>query len=378
MNTYRAKDSVISKILPHMTKGLFSLLLIGNILSAHSSSDSVMPAPLLHLDDYFSHHVIVAEKSTHKLYVFKNKEGIPNLVKTYQIATGKKAGDKIFQGDHRTPEGVYYLTDFLTHQELLNRHGKQGEIYGVGAFVLNYPSPIDDQEGKTGGGIWLHSTNDETRIEKGLDSRGCIVAANSDLIDISQYIELHKTPIVVTHELLFLSNARWVMKRNKVKYALEGWINAWREEDINKYISHYHASFKDPNKGNVSQFKNYKRAVFAGPGKPEIEITDLSIIQSGDYIRATFKQKYSSNTITDMGRKTLYLKQDGYYNWKIVAEKWSKNGVTSETTLEQPQQPKMASFVPSLRFFETTNPKAILGDRLLSKQTSSVQEESNN
>jgi ketosteroid isomerase-like protein len=168
------------------------------------------------------------------------------------------------------------------------------------------------------------------------------------------------------------------MKRDKVKDALESWINAWREEDINKYISHYHASFKDPNKGDVSQFKNYKRAVFAGPGKPEIEITDLSIIQSGDYIRATFKQKYSSNTITDMGRKTLYLKQDGYYNWKIVAEKWSKNGVTSETTLEQPQQPKMASFVPSLRFFETTNPKAILGDRLLSKQTSSVQEESNN
>ncbi len=49
---------------------------------------------------------------------------------------------------------------------------------------MNYPNPIDQRLKKTGGGIWLHSTNDETRIEKGLDSRGCVVAANNDLKEI--------------------------------------------------------------------------------------------------------------------------------------------------------------------------------------------------
>ncbi len=347
------------------TLAFFTSLCI--ICATYANDQAVMPTDLLNLDEYFSHHVIVAEKSTHKLYIYKNDNGEPKLLKTYQMATGKKAGDKIFQGDHRTPEGVYYLTDFLTHQDLITRHGKQGEIYGVGAFVLNYPNPIDDQKGKTGGGIWLHSTNDETRIEKGLDSRGCIVTANSDLINISKYIELHKTPIVVTHELTFLNRQRWETKRSKIKKAIEGWVTAWREENLEDYISHYHEDFIDPNKGRLNQFKAYKRAVFNNPGKPEVEVADLNLIQSGDYVRATFRQEYRSTTITDVGRKTLYLKQDGYYNWKIIAEKWSKNGVTTEAVdTEKKENPlQMASFVPSQRFFETNNPKAILGDRLL-------------
>ena len=49
-------------------------------------------------------------------------------------------------------------------------------------------------------GIWLHSTNDETRIDKGLDSRGCVVAANNDLKEIAQFVELDKTNIVIVHD----------------------------------------------------------------------------------------------------------------------------------------------------------------------------------
>ena len=125
----------------------------------------------MYLDDFFSHHILIAEKSTHQLHLFRNKGSYPEHIKTYQMATGKKAGNKFFQGDHKTPEGVYQFTNFLTHEDLIKRHGKAGEIYGVGAFVMNYPNPIDQRLQKTGGGIWLHSTNDETRIEKGLDSR---------------------------------------------------------------------------------------------------------------------------------------------------------------------------------------------------------------
>ena len=149
------------------------------------------PSSLLLLDDYFSHHIIIAEKSTHTLHLYRNDKGTPVHLKSYKMATGKKPGDKIFQGDHRTPEGIYFITDFIPRQELLDRYGKEGEIYGVGAFVTNYPNPIDHLEKKTGSGIWLHSTNDETRIEKGLDSRGCVVTANQHLIDISSY---HRTP----------------------------------------------------------------------------------------------------------------------------------------------------------------------------------------
>lgn len=344
-------------------------------LSTHGT-EPVLPAPLLHMDQFFAHHVIVAEKSTHNLYLYGHKDGSPQLLKKYQMATGKKAGDKIFQGDHRTPEGVYYLTEFLTHQDLLNRHGKQGEIYGVGAFVLNYPNPIDTKEGKTGGGIWLHSTNDETRIEKGLDSRGCIVTANSDLIDIARYIELNRTPIIVVHEMGYLNQERWQSKREKLLKTVNEWAQAWRNEDFDTYINSYHKDFDDPKKGGLSAYRTYKRAVFSQPGKPEVQISDLSILQAGEYVMATFKQEYKSNTIEDVGRKTLYLKQDEYYNWKIVSEKWSKHGILTEDDPNHASN-QVASFVPSQRFFENTNPKAILGDRLLNSGRSTA-EESNN
>jgi murein L,D-transpeptidase YafK len=357
---------------------LLLLLFVGSTLPS-LAIEGFVPAPLLAMDQFFAHHVIVAEKSTHKLYIFGQENGEPKLLKEYQMATGKKAGDKAFQGDHRTPEGAYYLTEFLTHQDLLNRHGKQGEIYGVGAFVLNYPNPIDNQLGKTGGGIWLHSTNDETRIEKGLDSRGCIVTANSDLIDIARYIELNRTPIVVVHELQYLDSARWQKKKKNLLSTIENWVNAWTTEDFQTYINSYHPEFSDPKKGGLGAFTTYKRAVFAQPGKPEVKISDLSILQGGEYVMATFKQEYKSNTIEDVGRKTLYLKQDEYYNWRIVSERWSKHGIHTEEAPEETTQ--VASFRPSQRFFETTNPKAILGDRLLSTLrgiSNTDAEESNN
>lgn len=361
-------------------KLLFLLLLCPSITlmcSGTFANEVLFPSHLLSMDSYFSHHVVVAEKSTHKLYLFQNDEGKPKLIKTYQMATGKKAGDKIFQGDHRTPEGVYYLTEFLTHQDLITRHGKQGEIYGVGAFVLNYPNPIDSRAGKTGGGIWLHSTNDETRIEKGLDSRGCIVTANSDLMDVSKYIELNRTPVIVVHEVTYLTATAWSAKREKIIKRINTWITSWESEKFDEYINSYHDDFSDPAKGSLSQFKSYKRAVFAQPGQPEVRLSDMSLLLAGDYVMATFKQSYKSNTIEDLGRKTLYLKQDDYYNWKIVAERWSKHGIAIKEN-DNDEGSNQVAFQPSNRFFETLNPKAILGDRLNRQITNTTKEESNN
>ena len=339
---------------------LFSLsflaLVIGHAQTQESAPEEkaqFYPSALLQLDDYFAHHAIVVEKSTHMMYLYKNNQGLPELVKSYAIASGKRAGDKLFQGDFRTPEGVYVFNDFLTHQQLLSRHGKQGEIYGVGAFVMDYPNPVDRADGKTGGGIWLHSTNDETRIDKGLDSRGCVVAANSELIDISQYLELYRTPIVVVHNVKFLSAKSFEIERQKIQETISNWLKSWQSEDIEGYIAQYHKNFHDDARGDLSAYRTYKKAVFMAPGTPSIDIKNISIIRSNDYALVTFKQDYASETIKDLGRKTLYLKQDDYYNWKIVSENWTKNGV-EDAELEQ------LAFRPTLRFFKTRNPSQIM------------------
>ncbi len=319
-------------------------------------AEELMPAALMQLDSSFSHHVIVAEKSTHQLHLFQNDNGFPKLIKTVQMATGKKSGDKIFQGDHRTPEGVYQMTEFLTHEDLIKRHGKAGEIYGVGAFVMNYPNPMDKAEGKTGGGIWIHSTNDETRIDKGLDSRGCVVTANVDLIDLAKYIELNRTSVIVVHHMNYLKKTAWEMEKSKLKNTVEAWAKAWQDEDIETYLKQYDQNrFNDNIRGNYGQFATYKRAVFSAPGKPEVQISDMSIMSANGYAVVSFIQDYRASNLADVGKKLLYLKKNEYYEWKIVAEVWTKHGLENLDDLQN-----KVAFQPSMRFFNTLNPAQIM------------------
>ncbi|RLA65553.1 MAG: hypothetical protein DRQ89_00735 [Epsilonproteobacteria bacterium] len=306
------------------------------------------PSPLVALENFFGHHVLVAEKSSHQLFLFRNENGKPKFVKTYQMATGKKAGDKNFQGDFKTPEGVYKFTSFLSKEKLLKRYGKEGEIYGIGSFVMNYPNPIDLKLSKTGGGIWLHSTNDETRIEKGLDSRGCLVAHNNNLKEISKYIELNKTHIIVVQDLTYISKKVMESTKNIITKKINDWAQAWMTEDLDNYLSFYD---KERFSSNISktfaQFKWYKRSVFSRKGTPRIRIKNVSLLKADDYVVAIFLQDYESETIRDVGVKTLYLKQNDSYEWKIVSENWSKYN----------SDDKKIAFVPSMRFFGANKSK---------------------
>lgn len=322
-----------------------TLLVLTSFFSLVSAEEiKMLPAPLLTLDSFYTHHILVAEKSTHLLHLFKNTNGNPELVKTYQMTTGKKTGDKSAEGDLRTPEGIYSFVDFMTHKQLLEKAGNQGVIYGAGAFVTDYPNPVDERMGKGGSGIWLHSTNDETRIDKGLDSKGCVVTANNDLIDVSKYIELYKTPILIVQDLIYLNEKTHETKKNEIKKAIDGWLSAWRNKDIESYISYYSPRDFIDAKGNYPKYKAYKAAVFSNPGKPKIDLENISILESKNYAVVTFTQKYQSNTINDTGKKTLFLKQDDAYNWKIVNEVWSNKGLDG-------MNDKIA-FEPSMRFFK--------------------------
>ena len=342
---------------------LLILLKSGTVKSNDQKSSEFFPSVLLQLDDRYSHHVLVAEKNSHKLYLYENVDGMPKLLTKFQMATGKQPGNKIFQGDFRTPEGFYFMTQFIPREELLQRYGKEGEIYGVGAFVMDYPNPIDKSSEKTGGGIWLHSTNDETRIDKGLDSRGCVVAANKDLKVISQYIELHRTPIIVVHNLNYLPSNTWQAERTALSQTLNEWLEAWREKDIKKYLSFYHETeFHDRYRGNFNQFSSYKKAVFSNPGNPTIDLKDISLFRTDDYAVINFTQDYSSNTIKDSGKKTLYLKRNEYYKWMIVAEVWTKAGFIqgdSSNESSTSEQETTIAFRPSMRFFKDEDENVI-------------------
>ena len=248
----------------------------------------------------------------------------------------------MFQGDKKTPEGVYHTTNFLSTTELLQTYGKAGEIYGIGAFALSYPNPMDLLQKKTGNGIWLHATNDNSRISAGTDSRGCVVTTDQDLITISQFIELKRTPFIITQENHFLPRASWMKKRQQLEQLFQSWLQSWRDENFDNYISHYDPkNYSDHNRRTFTAFKNYKRAVFSQKGKPFIEASYVSILGNKDQVVIQFVQDYRSNNISDIGKKVLYLKKNDSYEWKIINEAWFKFKDSENSIF----------FTPSQRFF---------------------------
>lgn len=305
-------------------------------------ANEFLPSNILMMDPKFTHHVILVEKATHKVHLYENTNGSPRLVKTFNTATGKFKGDKMSDGDHKTPEGIYTIYEFLSKEELLRRHGKYAEIYGSGAFPMDYPNFMDARAGKTGGGIWLHSTDDDNRISKGLDSRGCVVLQNADLREISQYIELDKTPIIVVQDIFFLSKATWERNRKDINDAINTWAQAWQKKDFDTYISSYDSTnFYDKSKGNYHAFKNYKKQVFSRPDSPSIKFDYVSILANDEYAVVHLQQDYRSAVINDIGKKTLYLKKNDKYDWKIVGELFQKLDGNTEL-----------AFTPSKRYFK--------------------------
>ena len=78
------------------------------------------------MDPFFNHHVLIAEKATHQLYLFEfDPGGTPQLIKKFQMATGKNEGIKVLSSDHKTPEGVCRFTSFIPKKNLLRKYGKK-------------------------------------------------------------------------------------------------------------------------------------------------------------------------------------------------------------------------------------------------------------
>ncbi len=324
-----------------------SITLLSLFFILKVSADDTLPSFAYQLDNFFAHHLLVAEKSTHQLHLFENRGGKPSLVKSYLMATGKYTGNKSSQGDLKTPEGLYKISDFFSAEKLLNKYGNEGKIYGAGAFVLNYPNQYDQVFGKTGSGIWLHSTDDDSRVAKGLDSKGCVVIQNSDIKDVSQYIEIDITPFIIVQDLTLLPQKNWEINKNSILETMNKWKTAWLNKQIEDYTSFYDAKlFKDPVRGNYTQFKNYKKSIFSLPGTPKIEFSNINVLSFKDYTIINFVQSYKSNTIDDTGKKTLYLKQDENYNWKIISEVFEKIGQRPNNEM---------AFTPQMRYFKKTN-----------------------
>ena len=122
---------------------------------------------------------VVIEKAARVLHLVQNGE----IFRTFKIALGiRPVGDKLREGDFKTPEGKY----------LLDGRNPNSEFFL--SIHISYPDPVDWREAseagyEPGGAIMIHGqpnvpTRSETYYRTQDWTNGCIAVTNSDMIDI--------------------------------------------------------------------------------------------------------------------------------------------------------------------------------------------------
>jgi periplasmic chaperone LolA len=98
------------------------------------------------------------------------------------------------------------------------------------------------------------------------------------------------------------------------------WANAWSAKDIDLYLSKYAQDFKTPNGDAFSLWQTSRRQKISSQGKILVEIEDLKLtMKAENSARIQFKQKYTSDKLTEMSNKSLVVKKiDG--RWLIQEE----------------------------------------------------------
>ena len=230
-------------------------------------------------------------------------------LRTFKIAIGKAEGDKERQGDNKTPEGIYFTKGVINGKQLTQAK------YGPVAIPLNFPNPMDQLQGKTGYGIWLHGVG-ERHIEDAKVTEGCVAFVNSEISSLLTWLQPNHGVVVIAR------NASDVNRTDDVAAVLkesQDWVDAWAHRDVDRYIDHYSNDF-DNNGKNKDAYKIYKTAVFHGYKEMHVSMNSVRVVTHPKYAVVMMNQDFSGdNRFKSDGRKMLYMRRDGA-NWKIVRE----------------------------------------------------------
>ncbi|MFC2158539.1 murein L,D-transpeptidase family protein [Acidobacteriota bacterium] len=278
-------------------------------------SSDLVPSPLIHLENNSTSHLLLVEKRNQKLYVLNQRDGFVAIQKTFLCSTGVNIGDKKVQGDKKTPEGIYFMIEKKAGSKL-------PAMYGVGAYVLDYPNIFDRFNRKNGSGIWIHGTDDPKRLLNSYETNGCVVLKDEDFLALSGYVELNKTPIVIVDEIEYRKKEFVETDRKELLGFLDKWKKSWEEKDLDGFIGTYSKNFR-LNSMNYQSYRAHKRRLFRLYDWINVKLDDIQIFQYQRYILINFLQDYSTNNFSDLGVKQLFLTKENN-QYKIIKERWTE------------------------------------------------------
>jgi murein L,D-transpeptidase YafK len=279
----------------------------------HERPNDRIPRYLLQLQPD-QKYALVVDTSKSTLYVFENRNGSAHYVADYYISSGKLGVDKVREGDKKTPLGVYHVTSSMPREKL-------ADLYGVGAFPINYPNEWDRREGRSGGGIWLHGTPSDTFSRPPQASDGCVVLTNRDLEAIRQRVQVGITPVIISSSIEWVQPQAVSSLRQELAGVVEQWRRDWESLNTDKYLTHYSQSFNAGGQ-NFRAFAAQKRQVNAGKQWVKVKVDNLSMFLYPGKERlavVTFEQNYASSNLNNRMRKRQYWLKEGS-TWRIIQE----------------------------------------------------------
>ena len=269
------------------------------------------PASLLYIGDPVPSYTLLVDKSEQRLYLYLQEPDGPKLIKTFVCATGENSGGKKRRGDKRTPEGVYFFTKVIESKKL-------SSMYGIRAFAMDYPNFLDRMDYLRGDGIWLHGTDKPLTP---YSTNGCIVLDNRDVAELSQYIRLRQTPIIIEEKIVYTLFQELTQERDRFLEILMEWKGSWEKKELDRYMSFYSPNFRS--KGmDWRGWRAYKDRLNQEYSSIQITIDPPIILKHNQNVMAVFFQSYQSDRFLNEGTKRLYFTlEEG--EWKIIGEEWS-------------------------------------------------------
>ncbi len=259
--------------------------------------------------------LIVVDKSKNKLFVAEYQNNEIQLKNEMHTTLGKVLGDKQVEKDLKTPEGIYFFT--TKHQPPALK-----PKFGVLGLMVNYPNPVDLKSGKTGYDIMVHATDDPSRLERKLDSEGCIVVNNDQVRAIAGHVRLGLSPILIYDELK--NEYLQASFRPSVREAFQRWLGAWAGKDIDTYAAAYAPDFSFGGM-NLAAYKQYKKGLTQKYSHIDVRAENVRTYFHPKYDVVTFTQHYASDLkgggkgFRSTGTKTLYFNKDN----QIIVEAYS-------------------------------------------------------
>jgi murein L,D-transpeptidase YafK len=241
-----------------------------------------------------------------------------SLIGQLPCSTGERDGDKLRAGDLKTPEGVYFVGKRIEAR-------LDYEMYGDGAFALNFPNPIDKIKGKTGSGIWIHGKGHDPGPR---ETQGCVALGNRDLALLSPRLQ-YGMPVVIANSLSWTDRLQDSRTPTELVSKVSTWARLWEDGDP-KFFEFY-----DPDKFSRSgesfrNFKEHKLQQFNATNWRQVRVGEMRVVAGPDYWVTYFGQYYRTGSLTTEGIKRLYWQKDEQGVMRIVGNEWESANLGME------------------------------------------------